>query len=414
MSKKNNKGLVPKLRFPEFRDSEWIYSELGIIFTNRQETGYVSLPLMSLTEQDGIILQEDTNRKNNSNSDKSKYLRICTGDIAYNTMRMWQGRCAYVNVEGIVSPAYTICKPDNEINGLFFYFYFKTSNLIKKFRANSQGLVNDTLSLKYDAFSRITILYPSKKEQQKIADCLTSLDNLITAETQKLDALKTHKKGLMQKLFPAEGETVPKLRFPEFRDSGEWEEKSLNSIAKRRTERNNGNINRVLTNSAVNGVVDQRDYFEKDIANQNNLDNYYIVDLADYVYNPRISVTAPVGPISKNKVGKGVMSPLYTVFRFDNNNNDFFDHYFKTTCWHKYLKEISNTGARHDRMNISNNDFMNMPLMYPEEKEQQKMADSLTSLDNLINAQSQKIETLKAHKKSLMQQLFPSVDKVDE
>ncbi len=201
----------------------------------------------------------------------------------------------------------------------------------------------------------------------------------------------------------------PQVRFPEFCNSGDWDVKELNSLAKRRTERNNGNINRVLTNSAVNGVVDQRDYFDKDIANQNNLDNYFIVDLGDYVYNPRISVTAPVGPISKNKVGKGVMSPLYTVFRFDNDNNDFFDHYFKTSYWHKYLQEISNTGARHDRMSISNDDFMKMPLPYPEQKEQQRIADCLSSLDDLITAEAQKLDAYKAHKKGLMQELFPSV-----
>jgi type I restriction enzyme S subunit len=202
---------------------------------------------------------------------------------------------------------------------------------------------------------------------------------------------------------------VPKLRFPEFRDAGEWEETRLSILAKRRIERNNYNkINRVLTNSAVNGVVDQRDFFEKDIANQGNLENYFIVDLGDYVYNPRKSVTAPVGPISKNKIGKGVMSPLYTVFRFDNEENDFYDHYFKTTYWHKYLKEIANTGARHDRMSISNDDFINMPLPFPSSEEQQRIADCLSSLDELTAAEGQKLKAYKAHKKGLMQKLFPA------
>ena len=193
---------VPKWRFPEFR-GEWEKAELGALFENRQETGFFSLPLMSLTEQDGIIPQEETNRKNNSNSDKSNYLRICPGDVVYNTMRMWQGRCAYVDVEGIVSPAYTVCKPIKKNNGLFFYYLFKTFHMISEFHANSQGLVNDTLSLKYDSFSKISIFYPSILEQQKIADCLSSLDEVITAQSQKIEALKAHKKGLMQGLFPS-------------------------------------------------------------------------------------------------------------------------------------------------------------------------------------------------------------------
>lgn len=200
---------VPEWRFSEFRGmGEWKLDKLGSIFSNRQERGFSSLPLMSLTEQDGIIPQEETMRKNNSNSDKSNYLRICPGDVVYNTMRMWQGRCAYVNVEGIVSPAYTVCKPNENNNGLFFYYYFKTSHMIREFHANSQGLVDDTLNLKYDSFSKISIFYPSILEQQKIADCLSSVDELIIDQSQKIEALKAHKKGLLQGLFPSTEEGV--------------------------------------------------------------------------------------------------------------------------------------------------------------------------------------------------------------
>lgn len=194
---------LPEWRFPEFRDNEkWQVAELGTIFANRQETG-VSLPLMSLTEDLGIIPQTDSNKKDNSNSDKSKYLKIGIGDVVYNTMRMWQGRCAYVDIEGIVSPAYTVCTPQGNHRGLFFYYYFKTSDMVRKFHANSQGLVNDTLSIKYDTFSKIVIFCPDESEQQKIADCLSSLDKLIKAQLRKVEALKLYKNGLMQSLFPS-------------------------------------------------------------------------------------------------------------------------------------------------------------------------------------------------------------------
>lgn len=201
---------------------------------------------------------------------------------------------------------------------------------------------------------------------------------------------------------------VPKLRFQEFHSTGEWKLKTLHSLATKITAKNNDtSLNRVLTNSAVDGVIDQRDFFDREITNKNNLDNYFIIDEGDYVYNPRISVTAPVGPISKNKVGKGIISPLYTVFRFKNQKNDFFEQYFKTNLWHKYLKSISNTGARYDRMSISIDDFMSLPLPYPSELEQQKIAECLTSIDDLINSENKKLETLEMHKKGLMQKLFP-------
>jgi type I restriction enzyme S subunit len=201
---------------------------------------------------------------------------------------------------------------------------------------------------------------------------------------------------------------VPRLRFPEFREAEEWKLKPLGKLAKRRTVKNVGlEHTRVLTNSAEFGVLDQRDYFEKDIANQGNLEGYYIIEKGDYVYNPRISASAPVGPISKNNVGTGVMSPLYTVFRFDGSNNDFFAHYFKSTHWHQYMRQASSTGARHDRMSITNDDFMGLPLPVSKPEEQQKIADCLSSLDDLIAAETQKLDTLKTHKKGLMQQLFP-------
>lgn len=202
---------------------------------------------------------------------------------------------------------------------------------------------------------------------------------------------------------------VPKLRFPEFLGTAEWKFVPLNKLAKRCIQKNRGGaITRVLTNSAEYGVVDQRDYFDKDIATQGNLESYYVVEKGDYVYNPRISTSAPVGPISKNNVATGVMSPLYSVFRFGEVNNDFYAYYFKTTGWHQYMRQASSTGARHDRMAISNDDFMAMPLPVSTPEEQQKIAKLLVSLDERLGLEVQKLDALKLHKKGLMQQLFPA------
>lgn len=195
----------PKFRFPGFED-EWKVVKLGDIFTERVEKGCCDLPLLSLTEADGIIPQEDTNRINNSNADKSKYLRICIGDIVYNTMRMWQGRCAFVTMEGIVSPAYTVCKPNSGTDGLFFSYYFKKTQVVNMFHRNSQGLVADTLNLKFENFKTIKILIPTTiVEQRKIASCLSSVDAEIEKYQKRLGLLNDHKKGLMQKLFPKIG-----------------------------------------------------------------------------------------------------------------------------------------------------------------------------------------------------------------
>ena len=207
----------------------------------------------------------------------------------------------------------------------------------------------------------------------------------------------------------SEGEKlVPRLRFPAFREADNWKFAPLNQLATRGKQKNRDEkIVRVLTNSAEFGVLDQRDFFDKEIATQGKLESYFVVELGDYVYNPRISATAPVGPISKNNIGTGVMSPLYTVFRFKDLENNFYQHYFKTTGWYAYMRHASSTGARHDRMAIGSADFMAMPLPVSSPREQQKIADCLSSLDELIVAQARKVDALKTHKKGLMQQLFP-------
>lgn len=252
---------------------------------------------------------------------------------------------------------------------------------------------------------------PTIAEQKKIASCLSDIDSLIAAQSQIVAAVKEKKKGLMQQLFPQPGETTPRLRFPGF--TGEWEKKTLKNLAHRMTRMNRQmEVSRILTNSANEGIVDQREYFDRDIAVKSNTYNYYIVEINDFVYNPRISTAAPVGPISINKIGIGIMSPLYTVFRFHTGHIPFFEQYFQTTIWHQYIKKIANFGVRFDRMNISTEGFFDMPIYLPSNLEEQyEIASCLSLLDDTIQAETDKLEALKVHKKGLMQQLFPQTTK---
>jgi type I restriction enzyme S subunit len=200
---------------------------------------------------------------------------------------------------------------------------------------------------------------------------------------------------------------IPLLRFPEFK--GDWEKKTLEEIADRVNTRNNSNeVKNVFTNSAVQGIVNQRDFFDKDIANQNNLLNYYVVEKDDFIYNPRISNQAPVGPISRNHIGQGVMSPLYSVFKFKVGNLDFIETYFSTTLWYEYLESIANYGARFDRMNITVKDFYEMPLPFPTLPEQTRIASFFSAIDQKLIQLKQKKSLLEQYKKGVMQRLFLS------
>ncbi len=197
----------------------------------------------------------------------------------------------------------------------------------------------------------------------------------------------------------------PSLRFKEFSDN--WLFPPLKEIAVKVSEKNRNFLNKnVLTNSAINGVMKQNEYFDREIVNQNNLSGYYIVKTDDFVYNPRISSTAPVGPVKRNFMEEGVMSPLYTVFRFTNGNLDYLEQFFKTSLWHKYLIDIANVGARHDRMAISVSDFLNMPISLPSEAEQLKISNFLKLVDKKIAQLTKKHELLIQYKKGVMQKLF--------
>jgi type I restriction enzyme, S subunit len=192
--------LTGKLRLPEFREP-WLKKKLGEIFRERKETNYPELPLLSITGGRGVIPHSETDRKDSSADDKSKYKRIAPGDIGYNTMRMWQGVSALSCLEGIVSPAYTICVPTSDIDGSFAAYLFKFPPVVHLFHRYSQGLVGDTLNLKFPHFAQITVDLPPLSEQKKIAAVLGSLDREIESLVVLSDRIKEQKRGLMQKLL---------------------------------------------------------------------------------------------------------------------------------------------------------------------------------------------------------------------
>ena len=200
---------------------------------------------------------------------------------------------------------------------------------------------------------------------------------------------------------------TPKLRFPEFTD--DWEQRKLKEIACKVKNKNKENaISETFTNSAEFGIISQKEFFDHEVASKTNLDSYYIVDIDDFVYNPRISVTAPVGPINRNKLGKaGVMSPLYTVFKTQGVSIDFLEHYFKSTNWHSYMYLNGDSGARSDRFSIKDDVFFDMPIMVPCIKEQMQIGLLFNAISKNITLHQRELDSLKKLKKSLLQKMFP-------
>ena len=218
----------------------------------------------------------------------------------------------------------------------------------------------------------IEIPYTEKEEQERIGSFFEALDHLITLHQCK-----------------------------DYQNSNEpffdWEQRKLNEIAEKVTEKNKNNLyDEPFTNSAEQGIISQKDYFDREVVNEENLDGYYVVREDDFVYNPRVSVSAPVGPINRNKLGRnGVMSPLYTVFRTHDINTTYLEHYFKTKCWHLFMKMNGDSGARFDRFSIATSLFMEMPIPYPEMDEQAKIGGYFDELDKLITLHQRKHNGMK-------------------
>ena len=282
----------------------------------------------------------------------------------------------------------------------FLYYLFSTMNLGQYSGQSAQpGLAVGNLV-------ELENVVPSKPEQEKIAGFLSSLDHLITLHQRKYDKLQVLKKAMLEKMFPKNGSSVPEIRFKGFTDA--WEQRKLSEIAGKVTEKNTGlQYVETLTNSAEFGIISQRDFFDHDISKLGSLDGYYIVRNEDFVYNPRISTSAPVGPINRNKLGRtGVMSPLYTVFRPHDIDTTYLEHFFKCGYWYSFMNFNGDSGARSDRFSIKDDVFFQMPIPVPHIEEQRKIGLFLTQLDHLITLHQRELEKLQNIKKSMLEKMF--------
>ena len=206
-------------------------------------------------------------------------------------------------------------------------------------------------------------------------------------------------------------EKRPKLRFPGFDEP--WKETTLSALFSKSTQKNaDGHITNVICNSAKLGLIPQREYFDKDIANSDNTSGYYIIRQNDFVYNPRKSSDAPYGPISSYKYAEdGIVSPLYLCFHAkDKINPLYYEWYFRSSAWHRYIYMSGDSGARHDRVSIKDDTFFAMPINLPSEQEQSKIASFLQSLDDRIAAQEKLVASLKKYKRGVNNQILSQID----
>ena len=200
------------MRFPGF-DEPYRKYQIGDVYAERSQRGAGDMELLSVTMNDGVMPRSEIEGKDNSSEDKSNYKIVCKGDMVYNSMRMWQGANGVSNYNGIVSPAYTVLMPIEEIDNQYFVALFKTSNLINEFRKNSQGLTSDTWNLKYPQIRAIKLYIPSLQEQHKISSFFSTLEERIAKQRQLVDTLKKYKRGAVRHLLSPKSCPLKKARW---------------------------------------------------------------------------------------------------------------------------------------------------------------------------------------------------------
>lgn len=415
---------TPILRFPGFT-GEWIETKMGEVC---DVTDYVASGSFAsirenvkyLSHKDYAILVRVADFSNNF--DKSKFVYV--DKHAYDYLAKSNLKKGDIVMSNVGSCGLTFRCPDlgqpmtlapNAIVIRTKYDDFYYQLFVSQIGQDAiNGLVAQGAMPKFNKteFKGIVVLVPFNiSEQQKIATCLSESDNLINAQFEKVNALKEKKKGLMQQLFPQAGEITPRLRFPGFKE--EWEEKKMSDVFTRLTVKNAEDNKNVLTISAQYGLISQLDFFKKSVS-ASDVTGYYFLNKGDFAYNKSSSQGKPVGAIKPLKLyDKGVVSTLYICFRCkDPNAIEFWEQYFDAGVFDKEIMTIAQEGARnHGLLNVPTNDFFGLSLKMPKPAEQQKIAKCLSALDDLIASESAKLDSLKDHKKGLMQQLFPQPSK---
>lgn len=254
----------------------------------------------------------------------------------------------------------------------------------------------------------LVIYIPEKQsEQEKIGIFFKQLDKLITFHVHKLNSLKKLKAGLIQKMFPKDGEDFPEVRFPGFTDA--WELHKLKDITARVTRKNkNIESTLALTISAQDGLIDQNEFFNKTVASR-DVSGYYLIKNGEFAYNKSYSNGYPWGAIKRlDRYDMGVLSTLYIVFKPTNVNSDFLNKYYDTNCWYSEISKRAAEGARnHGLLNISTSEFFETEIMVPIDiEEQAKIGEFFITIDNLITLHQQKLNHLQKQKKALLQQMF--------
>ena len=422
MNKQDDKQerVIPKLRFPEFQTTlGWDKDILGNLFAERSKKNNLEKTVLAATQDKGVIpyeLMEKSVIRDRKNL--GGYKLVLPEDFVIS-LRSFEGGFEYSKYEGIISPAYVVLYPKIKIYNYFFRIYFKQDSFIQQIQNSLNNSLRDGKSISYKQASTLSIALPQIEEQQKIADCLSSIDELINFREQKLAALKQHKKGLMQQLFPSHNDlqaskqaskqaiVYPKLRFPQFKDCKGWEVVRISDLLvekKRSVKLENETEYCLVTVKRRHGGITLREIAKgKEIKVQSQ----FRVFKNDFLISKRQIVHCACGVLPEELDGSIVSNEYSVLNAKENVNIAFFNYFCRQPIVEKSFLDCS-SGIVIEKMLFKLEKWMKQEFYFPKNpKEQQAIADCLSSLDRLIDEEKEQIGRLKDHKKGLMQQLFP-------
>ena len=401
------KRRVPKLRFPGFTE-DWEQRKLSEIVTINPKTElpdefkYVDLESVVGTNLLGFQVIKKENAP-------SRAQRLASyGDVFYQTVRPYQrNNYLFENVDKdmVFSTGYAQLR--SKLDSYFLLTLVQNNNFVKVVLDNCTGTSYPAIN--GSELGKIIVQIPSNEvEANQIGKVFRGIDKSITLHQRKLEHLNLKKKALLQKLFPKNGECYPELRFPGFTDA--WEQRKLCQITKRITRKNGGQSDLPLTISAQDGLVDQRKYFNRQVASR-DMSNYYLIKKGEFAYNKSYSEGYPFGAVKRlDYYDIGALSTLYILFEITDNNisSDFIVSYYMTHLWYKEISKRAAEGARnHGLLNISTEDFFDSDLNIPNSIEEQvKIGNFIKQLDKFITLHQRKLDHLQLQKKALLQQMF--------
>lgn len=426
MRMNEKKEIVPKLRFLEYVGDRLKITKLGKISSIvKEKTGENKYTLMSVTSGVGLIPQSEKFGREIAGDSYNNYIIIKKYDFAYNKSSTKQFPEGYISMLGeydiaaVPNSIFTCFRiTDGESYPPFFNYLFHNNyhgHWLRKY-IEVGARAHGALSVDTKHLWSMPLALPDFKEQQKIADCLSSIDELIDAESRKLKALKKYKKGLMQKLFPSVGKTLPECRFPEFQGCREWQESTIAEVTSyvdyrgKTPVKSNEGIFLITAKNIKKGYIDynvSKEYIPKD--QYLAVMSRGIPQLGDVL----ITTEAPCGNVAQIDKVDVALAQRVIKYRGDKNkiNNTFLKYVFLSPIFQSELKKNSTGGIVGG---IKGSVLHQMSIKFPDDIiEQQKIADCLSEIDNIITEQSNKVEQLKAQKKGLMQGLFPSLGEAD-